>query len=231
VTEGDVGERVIAHKKGDGVLRWVGTADFGKGNAIYCGVELDVPLEWGGGDGSVLGIAYFSCLEGRGVFLTQKRVELLPPVAETTPSPSGAVDADADADAGSPTPATASLAHATSPGLALGANGEEPDWSQVEPTEKDLKDATLEIQQKFLMATGDEKSIAFAKRMKELHVGSSSKKKDDWVPQYLKTIQDEKAMVHLSPSKIDRLRPTRCGPRHFFFFFFSDMVLAGLPCM
>lgn len=184
VTEGDIGRRVIAEKKGPGILRWVGTADFGKGPAIYCGVELDRPLEWGGGNGSVLGVAYFSCDDGKGVFLTRKRVAIDP----TSHAPSPAKPSPPSS------PPSASPQAAAAVGE-VGPDDSEPDWSHIEPTEQDIKDATMEIQRKFLLATGDEKSIAFAKRMKELHVGSSSKKKDDWVPQYLKTIHDEKAMV------------------------------------
>lgn len=63
---------------------------------------------------------------------------------------------------------------AASPGAAAGADDDdgsvEPDWSAVEPSDEDLQHALAEIQHDFLIASGDEKSIAHARRMKELSV-------------------------------------------------------------
>ena len=81
VIKQDVGQRVIVEGKGEGVLRWMDKATFGKKKAaMYCGVELDVNLGAKGGNGTVQGAQYFVCDSGHGVFTSKKRVTLSEPV-------------------------------------------------------------------------------------------------------------------------------------------------------
>lgn len=61
VTEDNIGKRVVAEKKGNGVLKWIGEADWGKGKQLYCGIELDDVIDGNEGNGSVMGITYFTC--------------------------------------------------------------------------------------------------------------------------------------------------------------------------
>ena len=60
-----LGQRVAVQGKLQGVVRHFGTTSFKEGS--WVGVELDEPR--GKNDGSVAGVAYFSCAPNHGLFI------------------------------------------------------------------------------------------------------------------------------------------------------------------
>ncbi|ETO16073.1 hypothetical protein RFI_21285 [Reticulomyxa filosa] len=68
----DVGSIIVLKNGFEGIVRYSGTPDFGKGEK-FVGVELN---EWdeNAGDGSKNGKWYFSCKTGRGLFVKPKDI-------------------------------------------------------------------------------------------------------------------------------------------------------------
>ncbi|XP_059213456.1 CAP-Gly domain-containing linker protein 1 isoform X2 [Centropristis striata] len=64
------GDRVLVGGNKAGVVRFLGEADFAKGE--WCGVELDEPL--GKNDGAVAGTRYFQCMPRYGLFAPAHKV-------------------------------------------------------------------------------------------------------------------------------------------------------------
>ena len=64
---------------GRGIVRFCGTTSFSKGKWI--GIELNEPT--GKNDGTVMGVKYFTCPPGHGVFVRPSQVTVVadPPVA------------------------------------------------------------------------------------------------------------------------------------------------------
>ncbi|XP_078127320.1 restin isoform X1 [Sander vitreus] len=65
-----LGDRVLVGGNKAGVVRFLGEADFAKGQ--WCGVELDEPL--GKNDGAVAGTRYFQCMPRYGLFAPAHKV-------------------------------------------------------------------------------------------------------------------------------------------------------------
>ncbi|XP_032395048.1 CAP-Gly domain-containing linker protein 1 isoform X2 [Etheostoma spectabile] len=65
-----LGDRVLVGGNKAGVVRFLGEADFAKGE--WCGVELDEPL--GKNDGAVAGTRYFQCMPRYGLFAPVHKV-------------------------------------------------------------------------------------------------------------------------------------------------------------
>eukprot|EP00041_Stephanoeca_diplocostata_P016910 m.335555 g.335555 ORF g.335555 m.335555 type:complete len:271 (-) comp20526_c0_seq1:5160-5972(-) len=214
-TQDDVGKRVIVEKKGNGVLRWIGEADWGKGPQTYCGVELDEAIDGNEGNGSVMGVTYFTCDVGKGIFLSIKRVAVDP----NQPMPATlflASVAENDTESGCDT-RTEDQINATFK-ESVGENDMESscddgsashteadhtafdqEYANIEPTDEDVQACLEEIQTQFMSELSGEDS-KHLKRKQEISAGSASSKKSDWVPQYLKTINDEKAMYSVMVS-------------------------------
>eukprot|EP00041_Stephanoeca_diplocostata_P016914 m.335608 g.335608 ORF g.335608 m.335608 type:complete len:726 (-) comp20526_c0_seq5:3166-5343(-) len=188
-TQDDVGKRVIVEKKGNGVLRWIGEADWGKGPQTYCGVELDEAIDGNEGNGSVMGVTYFTCDVGKGIFLSIKRVAVDPnqPMPATLFLASVAEN-DTESGCDTRTEDQGSASHTEADHTAF-----DQEYANIEPTDEDVQACLEEIQTQFMSELSGEDS-KHLKRKQEISAGSASSKKSDWVPQYLKTINDEKAM-------------------------------------
>uniref|UniRef100_A0A8C9ZKQ1 CAP-Gly domain-containing protein n=1 Tax=Sander lucioperca TaxID=283035 RepID=A0A8C9ZKQ1_SANLU len=80
-----LGDRVLVGGNKAGVVRFLGEADFAKGQ--WCGVELDEPL--GKNDGAVAGTRYFQCMPRYGLFAPAHKVTRIGfPCTTTTKSKS-----------------------------------------------------------------------------------------------------------------------------------------------
>lgn len=65
-------DAVVDVTAGRGIVRFVGSASFAAGR--WVGVELNAPN--GKNDGSVAGVAYFSCPPNHGVFVRPSQVKI-----------------------------------------------------------------------------------------------------------------------------------------------------------
>lgn len=75
VSEFTVGVRVIVGESKPGVIAFLGTTQFAKGD--WAGVILDAPV--GKNDGSVQGVRYFKCEPNHGVFARPEKLKRLAP--------------------------------------------------------------------------------------------------------------------------------------------------------
>lgn len=75
-----VGSRVVLHKLGRGIVRFLGKTEFGSG--IWTGIQLYYPV--GRNDGSVRGKSYFTCPDGHGIFVRPSTLVILSLDAATT---------------------------------------------------------------------------------------------------------------------------------------------------
>uniref|UniRef100_A0A8C4PW63 CAP-Gly domain-containing protein n=1 Tax=Eptatretus burgeri TaxID=7764 RepID=A0A8C4PW63_EPTBU len=80
-----IGDRVLVSGSKAGVVRYLGAAEFAKGE--WCGVELDEPL--GKNDGSVAGARYFQCQPRYGLFAPVHKVTKIGFPSTTTKGKTG----------------------------------------------------------------------------------------------------------------------------------------------